>query len=44
MTKLNSKIPEGELAKKWENHKFKMNVVNPANKRHYDIIVVGIGL
>ena len=44
MTKLNSKIPEGDLAKKWENHKFKMKVVNPANKRHYDIIVVGTGL
>ena len=41
---LDSRIPEGPLAEKWTNHKFKMKLVNPANKRKYDIIVVGTGL
>ncbi|MES2387577.1 MAG: fumarate reductase/succinate dehydrogenase flavoprotein subunit [Bacteroidota bacterium] len=41
---LDSKIPEGELAKKWTNHKFKLKLVNPANKRKFDIIIVGSGL
>lgn len=44
MIKLNSKIPEGKLSEKWTNHKFNMKVVNPANKRKFDIIVVGTGL
>ncbi len=44
MTKLNSKIPQGNLADKWKNHKFSLKLVNPANKRKYDIIVVGTGL
>jgi succinate dehydrogenase / fumarate reductase flavoprotein subunit len=42
--KLDSKIPEGPLAEKWEKHKFNMKLVNPANKRKYDIIIVGTGL
>ncbi|MEO8474350.1 MAG: fumarate reductase/succinate dehydrogenase flavoprotein subunit [Chryseolinea sp.] len=42
--KLDSKIPEGPLADKWTKHKFNMKLVNPANKRKYDIIVVGTGL
>lgn len=42
--KLNSKIPEGPLAEKWTKHKFNLKLVNPANKRKYDIIVVGTGL
>jgi succinate dehydrogenase / fumarate reductase, flavoprotein subunit len=42
--KLDSKIPEGPLAEKWTNHKFNLKLVNPANKRKYDIIVVGTGL
>jgi succinate dehydrogenase / fumarate reductase flavoprotein subunit len=42
--KLDSKIPEGPLAEKWTKHKFDMKLVNPANKRKYDIIVVGSGL
>ncbi len=42
--KLDSKIPEGPLADKWTNHKFNLKLVNPANKRKYDIIVVGTGL
>ena len=41
---LDSKIPEGPLAEKWTNHKFNLKLVNPANKRKYDIIVVGTGL
>lgn len=42
--KLNSKIPGGPVAEKWTRHKFNMKLVNPANKRKYDIIVVGSGL
>ena len=41
---LNSKIPAGSLSDKWNNHKFNLKLVNPANKRKYDIIVVGTGL
>jgi succinate dehydrogenase / fumarate reductase flavoprotein subunit len=41
---LDSKIPEGPIAEKWEKHKFNVKLVNPANKRKYDIIVVGTGL
>ena len=41
---LDSKIPEGPLAEKWSKHKFNIKLVNPANKRKYDIIVVGTGL
>ncbi|MEQ9165538.1 MAG: fumarate reductase/succinate dehydrogenase flavoprotein subunit [Fulvivirga sp.] len=42
--KLDSKIPEGPLSEKWSKHKFNVKLVNPANKRKYDIIVVGTGL
>jgi succinate dehydrogenase / fumarate reductase flavoprotein subunit len=41
---LDAKIPEGPLAEKWTSHKFNLKLVNPANKRKYDIIVVGTGL
>jgi succinate dehydrogenase / fumarate reductase, flavoprotein subunit len=41
---LNSKIPAGPLEKKWERARFEMKLVNPANKRKFDIIVVGAGL
>ena len=44
MTQINSKIPEGSLAEKWTNYKDHQKLVNPANKRHLDIIVVGTGL
>ena len=44
MSKLESKVPEGPLAEKWTNHKSKINLVSPANKRSIDIIVVGTGL
>ncbi|HXG38425.1 MAG TPA: fumarate reductase/succinate dehydrogenase flavoprotein subunit [Bacteroidota bacterium] len=42
--KLDSKIPDGPIEKKWDNHRFSMKLVNPANKRKYSIIVVGTGL
>ncbi len=42
--KLDAKIPEGPLAEKWSKHKFSVKLVNPANKRKYDIIIVGTGL
>lgn len=41
---LDSKIPQGPLADKWTNHKNDINLVNPANKRLIDVIVVGTGL
>jgi len=41
---LDSKIPSGPLAQKWDKHKFDLKLVNPANKRKYDVIVVGSGL
>ncbi len=41
---LDSKIPDGPLADKWTKHKFSLKLVNPANKRKYNIIVVGTGL
>src|SRR5512136_358902 len=42
--KLEANIPGGPLAQKWEQHRFEMKLVNPANKRKYDVIVVGSGL
>ncbi len=42
--KLDSKTPEGPLAEKWARHKFNVKLVNPANKRKYEVIVVGTGL
>lgn len=42
--KFESKIPEGPLAEKWTKHKFNLKLVNPANKRKYEVIVVGTGL
>ncbi|MGE5942958.1 MAG: fumarate reductase/succinate dehydrogenase flavoprotein subunit [Flavobacteriales bacterium] len=41
---LNSKVPEGPIKDKWTDYKNHINLVNPANKRHIDIIVVGTGL
>jgi succinate dehydrogenase / fumarate reductase flavoprotein subunit len=41
---LDSKVPSGPLAEKWTKHKNDINLVNPANKRNIDIIVVGTGL
>jgi len=44
MSVLESKIPSGPLADKWTKHKNEINLVNPANKRNIDVIVVGTGL
>ncbi|WP_299678395.1 fumarate reductase/succinate dehydrogenase flavoprotein subunit [uncultured Tenacibaculum sp.] len=44
MATLDSKTPKGPIADKWTNHKNKINLVNPANKRLIDVIVVGTGL
>jgi succinate dehydrogenase / fumarate reductase flavoprotein subunit len=42
--KLDAKIPAGPLAQKWDKHKFDLKLINPANKRKHDVIVVGTGL
>jgi succinate dehydrogenase / fumarate reductase, flavoprotein subunit len=42
--KLDAKIPAGPLALKWDRRRFEMKLVNPANKRKFDVIVVGTGL
>jgi succinate dehydrogenase / fumarate reductase flavoprotein subunit len=44
MTTLNSRVPEGPIKDKWTTYKDKINLVNPANKRNIDVIVVGTGL
>ena len=44
MSEINSKIPQGPLAEKWTNYKNHQKLVNPANKRRLDVIVVGTGL
>jgi succinate dehydrogenase / fumarate reductase flavoprotein subunit len=41
---LDARIPSGPLVQKWDKHKFDLKLVNPANKRKFDIIVVGSGL
>ena len=41
---LDSKVPKGPIKDKWTTYKDKINLVNPANKRHIDVIVVGTGL
>ena len=41
---LDSKVPEGSISEKWDNHRFSIRLVNPANKRKYKVIVVGTGL
>jgi len=43
-SKVNSNVPEGPMADKWTSHKFNMKLVNPANKRKFNVIVVGTGL
>jgi succinate dehydrogenase / fumarate reductase flavoprotein subunit len=42
--KLESKAPSGPIESRWERHRFEMKLVNPANRRKYDVIVVGTGL
>ncbi|MCB1054719.1 MAG: FAD-binding protein, partial [Acidobacteria bacterium] len=41
---LNAKIPSGPIEKKWEKARFDLKLVNPANKRKFDVIVIGSGL
>ena len=41
---LDSKTPAGPLSDKWDSHKFNLKLVNPANKRRYDVIIIGTGL
>lgn len=41
---LNSNVPNGSIQEKWDKHKFEMKLVNPANKRKYNVIIVGTGL
>jgi succinate dehydrogenase / fumarate reductase, flavoprotein subunit len=41
---LNSRVPSGAIETKWEKHRFDLKLVNPANKRKYEIIIVGTGL
>jgi succinate dehydrogenase / fumarate reductase flavoprotein subunit len=41
---LNGRIPSGPLEKKWDRHRFELKLVSPANKRHFEILVVGTGL
>ncbi|HSD30836.1 MAG TPA: fumarate reductase/succinate dehydrogenase flavoprotein subunit [Gemmatimonadales bacterium] len=41
---LRSNVPDGPIAQKWERHRFEMKLVNPANKRKFEVIVVGSGL
>ncbi|MBW2733676.1 MAG: fumarate reductase/succinate dehydrogenase flavoprotein subunit [Deltaproteobacteria bacterium] len=42
--RLDANIPDGPIEKKWDRHRFEMKLVNPANKRKYDVIIVGTGL
>src|SRR5512135_978180 len=41
---LNAKIPEGPIETRWQNHRFNLKLVNPANKRRHHILVIGTGL
>ncbi len=43
-TKLDAKIPEGPIQQKWDNYKFHAKLINPANRRKFNVIVVGTGL
>ncbi len=42
--KLDAQIPAGPIEKKWDSHKFNLKLVNPSNRRKYDILVIGSGL
>jgi succinate dehydrogenase / fumarate reductase flavoprotein subunit len=43
-TQLDSRVPAGHISEKWDRHRFELRLVNPANKRRFEIIVVGTGL
>ena len=42
--KLDGKVPDGDIRSKWDEHRFAMKLINPANKRKFQVIVVGTGL
>src|SRR5688572_17610265 len=42
--RLDSKVPSGPMAERWSKHKFDLKLVNPANRRKFDVLVVGTGL
>src|SRR5205807_539035 len=44
LMKLDARVPAGPVGEKWKNHKMELKLVNPANKRKYNVIVVGTGL
>jgi succinate dehydrogenase flavoprotein subunit len=44
MSTLHAPVPDGPIEQKWDNHKFEIKLVNPANKRRFEIVVVGTGL
>ncbi len=44
MATLDAKIPEGPITEKWSKHKFNLKLINPSNKRKFEVIVVGTGL
>jgi succinate dehydrogenase / fumarate reductase flavoprotein subunit len=44
MSKINAKIPDGPLAEKWSKHKASLKLVNPANRKKLDVIIIGTGL
>ncbi len=44
MTTLDAKVPEGPIQEQWTKHRFDINLVNPSNKRKYEIIIIGTGL
>ena len=43
MTTLDAKVPAGPIQDKWTSHRFDSKLVNPANKRKYEIIIIGTG-
>ena len=44
MIVLDSRVPSGPIEQKWDQHRFDMKLVNPANKRKYTVVMVGSGL
>ena len=42
--KLDSKIPSGHIEQKWDNYRFNAKLVNPANRKKFDVIIIGSGL
>jgi succinate dehydrogenase / fumarate reductase flavoprotein subunit len=41
---LDAKVPEGDIAEKWDNHKFDVKLVNPSNRRKFRVVIIGSGL